>query len=477
MASGLRVWFAEYEILLSGRERFDEAIRHGVSNCSYGVCFTNDSYSRSEHCCKELRLLLERVGPTKIVEIRCPNQPQTHRDFPALRDAHTLDYSNPTTLLRDLQSVTGLDTGLWSMDAAKADWRDFAYRGSRFFLDFSGWRVRTPWFRWLGGGDRRVLTYGRSRPGTALSGHLIVGPMNVARGSSSVDDHRDDRAYYDRALKFADSFYSSHTRQTPLGVHLSFVPGRASQAGLTTRYRPGVIARLYSVTLSGSRSGDLELAFFFFSEGTIDAFWRSAFLMDRVVHSLRVEADRTALGRLGDLGRTGLSWLGKGNRKRFGRAVLRGDVLEVRELLERGADPNAALPIGGPRGYVGYGTALMAAASEGLANVVKELLAHGARVDDRDSRGWTALLYAVENGYIEICTLLLESGADPNLRTAQSGTALMVSALKGHADIVRLLLDRGADPSARDSTGKSASDLAHKYGRSDVLAILARRQH
>ena len=53
MAAGLKVWFAEYEILLSGRQRFKEAINHGINNCSFGICFTNDRYAQSEHCQKE----------------------------------------------------------------------------------------------------------------------------------------------------------------------------------------------------------------------------------------------------------------------------------------------------------------------------------------------------------------------------------------------------------------------------------------
>jgi ankyrin repeat protein len=197
--------------------------------------------------------------------------------------------------------------------------------------------------------------------------------------------------------------------------------------------------------------------------------------MDRLVHSLRVENHSTVVSRLMCFARAAFSFLGKSKEDQLGKAVLRGSRPRVRELLQSGANPNAAmLTARGPRGRKTRGTPLMAAASEGLTEIVAELLAHGACVDQTDERGWTALLCAAENGYETICRLLMDHGADPNVRCVQSGTALMAAALKGHAGVVRVLLERSADPSVRDSIGKSALDFARKYGRSDVVSILTK---
>ena len=200
----------------------------------------------------------------------------------------------------------------------------------------------------------------------------------------------------------------------------------------------------------------------------MNSFLRQAYLMDRLVHSLRPEGSaKPALARR----------LTSHRRGDLGKAVLGGSVARVTELLRQGANPNAATVIASNRREKEFrGTPLMAAAAEGLTDIVTVLLSYGARVNDADPRGWTALLYAAEQGYETICRLLLDSSADPNVRTAQSGTALMVAALKGHAGIVKLLLERDADASVRDSSGKSALDLARKYGRSDVVSLLARRE-
>jgi len=200
----------------------------------------------------------------------------------------------------------------------------------------------------------------------------------------------------------------------------------------------------------------------------MDTFLRQAYLMDRLVHSLRPEGSaKPALARR-------LTSHRKGD---LGKAVLSGSVPRVTEFLRQGANPNAPTVVASDgRGKEFRGTPLMAAAAEGLTDIVTVLLSGGARVNDVDPRGWTALHCAAEEGYETICRLLLDSGADPNVRTAQSGTALMVATLKGHAGVVKLLLERGADASVRDSSGKSALDLARKYGRSDVISILARRE-
>lgn len=477
LANGLCVWFAEYEILLSGREHFEKAMAHGLSNCAYGVCFTNDKYASSPHCCKELQRLLERLGADRIIEIRCSNQPLTHQKFPALKNAHIFDYTDMIQVLRDIQSVTGYHSEFSVVEIdAPADWHIFSSSGIRCSLDFGGWNVRKPLWHWLGSNGRHFVTYQRLWKGNKLRGHLVVGTMDVARSSTIVAEDDDDRSYYKRALKFAGSFYESHVHQKPIGVHLSFVPGHLSQAVITTRYTPNVISRLYSITLLPTKSQiDLELTFFFFFNGAINDFWRQGYLMDRIVHSLRVEDHPTVVSWLMSIGQAAFSFLGTSKEKKLGKAVLRGSVPRVIELLRRGANPNATrLTAVGPRGIKVKGTPLMAAASEGLSEIVTELLAHGACVDQTDVRGWTALLYAAENGYHKICRLLMDHGADPNVRSAQSGTALMVAALKGNTDVVQVLLEYGADPLVRDSIGKSALDLAQKYGRSDVVRILTK---
>lgn len=506
MAAGLAVWFAEYEILLSGRDFFLKAIHYGLDNCSWGICFTNDEYANSENCRIELKGLLENVGPKRIVEIRCPYQPQIYSEFPDLRNAHAFEYVSLFQALRDIQSATGYSTGDLSDAPPEAKkWRYFSSHGSKYCLDFSGWEVKKPWFSLFGGGDRRIATYSRSWDGNTIHGHLIVGPMDITRRALKNEDAREDnitdedaqkvnyidnRKYYDRALNLAKSFYQHTMRHALIGVHLSFVPDKETiQCAFTTEYEPGIISRLYSIVVSQQRR-DIELVFFFFYKGQINSFLRYAYLIDHLVHSLRVENSSSeetyksysktyklikAANRLLTLGRSDdLFFLNKWLGKKLGKAVMEGDLQSVKEVLEQGANPNVETIAGNDaKGRRVYSTPLMVAASEGLTHIVILLLNHRAtEVNMTDSRGWTALFFAAENGYTEICQLLLDHGADPNIRSGQLGTALIRATIQGHIDIVDLLVKRGAKASFPDSIGKSALDFAYKYNYPEIAKLL-----
>lgn len=101
------------------------------------------------------------------------------------------------------------------------------------------------------------------------------------------------------------------------------------------------------------------------------------------------------------------------------RACKRGDLSEVLEFLERGANPNES-------DFCGF-TCLHEAALEGHLEVVKVLLERGADVNKQSSEAGdmeTPLMDAAENKHIEIVRTLLEHGADPRIFNINGFTAL-----------------------------------------------------
>jgi ankyrin repeat protein len=130
----------------------------------------------------------------------------------------------------------------------------------------------------------------------------------------------------------------------------------------------------------------------------------------------------------------------------------------VRELIALGADVNTQ----DANGW----TALIRAASKGLARTVRTLLAAHARVETVCTcRGimdghYTALALTLAHGSDssnDIASQLLEAGADPNTRTHDGHTPLMLVAQHNENDaMLTALLDRGADPNARDAMGSTA---------------------
>jgi hypothetical protein len=117
-------------------------------------------------------------------------------------------------------------------------------------------------------------------------------------------------------------------------------------------------------------------------------------------------------------------------------AVLIGDPRIVRLLLRRGANIEA--------GDGWYATPLIAATADEKMEMMRLLIAHGARVNDR-RQGSRALWVAATTGKIAATTLLLAQGA--NKDTRQEGATLL-HALQaqglGSSEAARLLRMNGA---------------------------------
>jgi hypothetical protein len=102
--------------------------------------------------------------------------------------------------------------------------------------------------------------------------------------------------------------------------------------------------------------------------------------------------------------------------------VARSDVLWIRFLLQRGANPNIA----NKKGI----TPLQLATSLGFTDGVDALIKGGANVNVSDQTGETPLIAAVHARNVPMVRLLLEKGADPDRndnsgRSARDYVALM----------------------------------------------------
>jgi ankyrin repeat protein len=151
-------------------------------------------------------------------------------------------------------------------------------------------------------------------------------------------------------------------------------------------------------------------------------------------------------------------------------------------LLDRGADPNAQAQI--PQAA----TALMAAAFNGNAALVKSLLARkadptavsvatGVKVKNGPIRfgSATALHMAMTGGNADIVESLLKAGARVNAADTRGMTPLVwaVATDRPEPRIVRLLLAHGADAAAEhEPDGESAIEWARKFNNPAVLSAL-----
>lgn len=146
----------------------------------------------------------------------------------------------------------------------------------------------------------------------------------------------------------------------------------------------------------------------------------------------------------------------------YGAAGVVHDPGLTRALLEAGADPN-----GEPQ----FGDALYHSVEADTTDCLRLLLRHGA-----EPRGTNALLHALDYPRLEPVRLLLEAGADPN-----EGASLVHAIRRGRdPEFVRLLLDYGAELDRRGGEWstpaeehKTAYGNAALRGRDDLARALA----
>ena len=121
--------------------------------------------------------------------------------------------------------------------------------------------------------------------------------------------------------------------------------------------------------------------------------------------------------------------------------------------------------------------ALIEAAAAGDTARVRELLAAGAGVDDRDAGGATALMRAAHAGRLDAVRALVDAGADVNAVDARGWGALAMACHnadldRGFADVVAFLIGRGANVEAPIGYGVRPLMLAAGYGEIAVVEAL-----
>jgi serine/threonine protein kinase len=119
-------------------------------------------------------------------------------------------------------------------------------------------------------------------------------------------------------------------------------------------------------------------------------------------------------------------------------------------------------------------TPLLTAISKGDINQVRSLLDGGANVNEAGHDGVTPLIAAVAHERLDAAQLLIEHGADVNLTDSSRNTPLMVAAdaspeIKDPAPLIRLLLTHGAKRGLKDSQGRIAFQRA--VGSKNAAAV------
>ena len=129
----------------------------------------------------------------------------------------------------------------------------------------------------------------------------------------------------------------------------------------------------------------------------------------------------------------------------------RYDIVTIAAVADDGPTLEVALALGtSPKNVTSRydGTALIAAAHLGHADVVRTLIRASAPLDHVNNLGWTALIESIVLGdggprHTDTLRALVQAGADPNLSDRSGQTPLALARARGYEEMVRLLQQAG----------------------------------
>lgn len=176
-------------------------------------------------------------------------------------------------------------------------------------------------------------------------------------------------------------------------------------------------------------------------------------------------------------------------------------ISEAKILIERGADIDPTLPlIASPISFaiennhtemVGLllksganaTEALYSAITKERLEMIKLIVAHGVKINEKRGGEWTAIHWTAYHGSTEPMQLLLSLGANPccvlesgetPMHTAVLGASFENDAknIKRFEMLAKLLLKRGAKLNALNNEGKTPLDLAEEASAEGIVRVL-----
>ena len=115
---------------------------------------------------------------------------------------------------------------------------------------------------------------------------------------------------------------------------------------------------------------------------------------------------------------------------------------------------------------------LTIAASNGVLERVKSILAQGVSVDGKNDHGCNALYCAAFAGRLDMIELLFLNGADVDIYNANGVTALSVACDKGQYQVAKVLVGRNADLNALDHENTTALLYATSRSQRAIVQLL-----
>ena len=146
------------------------------------------------------------------------------------------------------------------------------------------------------------------------------------------------------------------------------------------------------------------------------------------------------------------------------QAIWKGDILAVKEMVDKGIDPNAQTKLGI--------SPLHMAAKKQETEITSLLIAKGADVNAGDQHGKTPLMEAASAGQSANVKVLLSAGANINAVDENGFTALMWATMMGFPESVEILLESGAEVNTTAKDRRTTVGISQKMVENTTKLLL-----
>ncbi len=225
VARGAKLWFAEWEIMVSGRRDFQESINHGIASSSKVICCTNSGYAQSEYCQIEAMQVLDVPGKESrhILDLRIPDEPNAVSEALQKHGSESVVHDEQT-MLKTWESCCrflGVQDSNLPERANYRTPRHFEVAGTPFHMAMDAkWEVR-PVGKQIRGGNTVIAFFSQNVGSVTLEGELVVGPWAISLpGQADIND----REMFEAIISTIREWNRHGKILYPRGVHVVHVP-------------------------------------------------------------------------------------------------------------------------------------------------------------------------------------------------------------------------------------------------------------
>ncbi len=298
MASELKVWFAEYEILIENYDAFQQYIDQGTKESKCLICFLGKGYFASEYCLKELDSFTQRTqNPGTILCIDLDGEAKEKSlIYESLANAPRHQFNNNYA---DVLEFIGKHLGQpitqdILISSNNTTEQRYDYYGQEFSLTLDSEWIAAPHNPFPSSApDTFYCPFIRTTEGHNVLLTVIVGPDNELIPIRVEGENSNDREVYGAVRTVVEKLNSQEPAKV-CGLHLISV-GNHSHASFTRQVEISGLGmrweRKYSISLYSEKHEcflEYLITFGVLDECDEAAFHRLAPMMDRIVNTLKI---------------------------------------------------------------------------------------------------------------------------------------------------------------------------------------------